>query len=128
VDLDGHKVLWKVQLKGKGSTQVFQDLEKSSRGIFAFAGNAIYAISAADGSELFPPINGASTPPLSLNGKLYFGTQDGTLAEVDEETGQTVKSLALKAVPNTRPTEDGPRVLIGSTMGQILVVYPASIQ
>jgi outer membrane protein assembly factor BamB len=128
MDLDAHKVLWKVPLKGQGTTGVFQDLEKSASGVFAFAGNTIYAQSAADGSELFPPITGASTPPLYHDGKLYFGTQSGTLVAVDEKTGKTVKSLDLKTVLSTRPQSDGPRLLLGSSTGQVLVVYPDSIQ
>ena len=128
VDMDAHKVLWKAALKGQGNMGVFQDLEKSTDGIYAFAGNSIYALSAADGSELFPPISGASTPPLEQGGRLYFGTQSGTLAAVDEKTGKTVKSLDLKAVPSTRPKADGPRLIFGSTTGQVFVVYPDSIQ
>ena len=128
VDMDARKVLWKIPLKGQGTAGVFQDLEKSENGIFAFAGNTIYAFSAADGSELFPPINGASTPPLYREGRLYFGTQGGTLAEADEKTGKTVKSLDLKAVASTRPQADGPRLLVGSATGQVFVIYPDSIQ
>jgi outer membrane protein assembly factor BamB len=59
---------------------------------------------------------------------LYFGTQSGALVAADEGTGKTVKSLDLKAVANTRPQADGPRVLVGSTTGQVFVVYPDSIQ
>ena len=128
VDMDARKVLWKTTLKGQGNMGIFQDLEKSADGIYAFAGSSIYALSAADGSELFPPIGGASTPPLDQGGRLYFGTQSGTLAAVDEKTGKTVKSLDLKAVPSTRPKADGPRLLLGSTTGQVFVVYPDSIQ
>jgi outer membrane protein assembly factor BamB len=128
VDMDARKVLWKVPLKGQGTKGVFQDLEKSANGIFAFAGNTIYAFSAADGSELFPPISGASTPPLYREGGLYFGTQGGTLAVADEGTGKIVKSLDLKTVANTRPQADGPRVLVGSTTGQIFIIYPESIR
>ena len=128
VDMDAHKVAWKAVLKGAGTTGVFQDLEKSADGIYAFAGNTIFALSAGDGSELFPPIGGASTPPLERGGRLYFGTQSGTLAAVDEKTGKTVTSLDLKAVASTRPRADGPRLLLGSTTGQVFVVYPDSIQ
>lgn len=128
VDMDARKVLWKVPLKGQGTKGVFQDLEKSANGIFAFAGNTIYAFSAADGSELFTPISGASTPPLYRERRLYFGTQGGTLAVADEGTGKIVKSLDLKTVANTRPQADGPRVLVGSTTGQIFIIYPESIQ
>jgi outer membrane protein assembly factor BamB len=126
VDMDARKVAWKVSLKGQ-ATGVFQDLEASAGGIYAFAGNAIHALSASDGSELFPPIGGASTPPLDRGGRLYFGTQSGTLAVVDERTGKTVKSLELKAVAATRPKADGSRLLFGSTTGQVFVVYPDSI-
>jgi outer membrane protein assembly factor BamB len=128
VDMDARKVLWKVPLKGQGTTGVFQDLEKSADGIFAFAGNSISAISAADGSEMFPRIDGVSTPPLYRAGRLYFGTQGGALAAVDAGTGKMVKSLDLKAVANTRPQADGPRLLVGTTTGQIFVIYPDSIQ
>jgi outer membrane protein assembly factor BamB len=128
VDLQGRKVLWKTPLKGSGSKGVFQDLEKSANGVFVFAGDTIYAFSAADGSELFPPITGASTPPLDRDGRLYFGTRDGTLAIADDRTGKILKSLDLRTALNTRPQPDGPRLLVGGEAGQVFVVYPGSIQ
>ncbi len=88
----------------------------------------IYGLSAADGSELFPPISGASTPPLDLAERLYFGTEGGTLAVADERTGKIVKTLDLKTIAKTRPEADGPRVLVGSATGQIFVIYPDSIR
>jgi outer membrane protein assembly factor BamB len=127
VDMDARKVQWKAALKGPGATGVFQDLERSADGIFAFAGNSLFAISAADGTELFPRIDAVSTPPLYRDGRLYFGTQAGALTVVDAGTGKTVKSLDLKAVANTRPQADGPRLLVGTTTGQIMVIYPDSI-
>ncbi len=128
VDLQGRKVLWKASLKGSGSKGVFQDLEKSANGVFVFAGDTIYAFSASDGSELFPPITGASTAPLDRDGRLYFGTRNGTLAVADDRTGKTVRSLDMKTVLNTRPQPDGPRLLLGGEAGQVFVVYPGSIQ
>jgi len=128
VDLQGRKVAWKAPLKGSGSKGVFQDLEKSANGVFAFAGDTIYAFSAADGSELFPPITGASTPPLDRDGRLYFGARDGTLIIADDRTGKMVRSLDLKATLNTRPQPDGPRLLLGGEEGQVFVVYPGSIR
>jgi outer membrane protein assembly factor BamB len=126
VDMEARKTAWKVSLKGQAAG-VFQDLEASAGGIFAFAGNTIYALSASDGSELFPPIGGASTPPLERGGVLYFGTQGGTLTAVDERTGKTLKTLDLEAVAATRPKADGSRLLLGSTTGQVFVIYPDSI-
>ncbi len=128
VDMDARKVLWKHPLKSRGPVGVFQDLEQSARGIFIFAQNTIYGISAADGAELFPPITGVSTPPLYRAGRLYFGTQNGTLSEADEQTGKTMKSLDLKAVATTRPQPDGPRLLLGSATGRVIIVYPDAIR
>jgi outer membrane protein assembly factor BamB len=128
VDIEARKVLWKVPLKLQGAGGVFQDLELSAQGVFAFAGNTIYALSAENGAELFPPIGGASTPPFSRAGRLYFGTQSGTLAVADPGTGRIVKSLDLKNVACTRPQPDGPRLLVGTAAGQLLVIYPDSIQ
>ncbi len=127
VDLDTHKVVWKATLKGTGNMGVFQDLEKSADGIFAYAGSSIFGFSAADGSQMFPPIAEASTPPLDRDGKLYYGAQGGTLQIVDDKTGKALKSLEVKETLATRPHEDGPRVLLGSATGQVIVVYPDSI-
>jgi outer membrane protein assembly factor BamB len=127
VDMDAHKVLWKATLKGTGNMGVFQDLEKSADGVFAFAGSTIFGFSAADGSELFPPISGAATPPLERDGKLYFGTPGGALQVADDKTGKALKTLELKTVLSARPHGDGPRLLLGSSTGQVLVVYPDSI-
>jgi outer membrane protein assembly factor BamB len=128
VDLQGRKVLWKTPLKGSGSKGVFQDLEKSATGVFVFATDTIYAFSAADGSELFPPITGVSTPPLDRDGKLYFGTQNGSLAVADDRTGKVVSALDMKATLSTRPQSDGPRLLLGGQAGQVFVVYAGSVQ
>ena len=127
VDLDAHKVLWKATLKGTGSMGVFQDLAKSADGVFAFASNTIFGFSATDGTELFPPISDASTPPLDRDGTLYFGTQQGALEIADDRTGKVMKSLDVKEVLSTRPRADGPRVILGGSKGQVLVVYPDSI-
>ena len=107
---------------------IFQDLEISPEGVFAFTGGTIYAVSAADGSPLFPPISGASTPPLYRAGRLYFGTGQGTLAAVDAGTGKRESTLDLKAVASTRPQADGPRILIGSRTGQVFVIYADAMQ
>ena len=127
VDLDTHKVVWRATLKGTGSMGVFQDLARSADGVFAFASNTIFGFSAADGTELFPAISGASTPPLDRDGKLYYGTQAGALQVADDRTGKPLESLDVKDALSARPASDGPRVILGSSRGQVLVVYPDSI-
>jgi outer membrane protein assembly factor BamB len=128
VDMEAQKMLWKVPVKLQGTAGVFQDLELSDKGIYLFAGNTIYGLSTENGEELFPSLPDASTPPLHRAGRLYFGMHNGTLAVADAETGKIVKSLELKTIASTRPQPDGPRLLIGTTTGQVLVVYPDSIQ
>jgi len=117
-------------LKGAGSMGVFQDIVASAdgRSLFVFASDAIFALSAADGSLLFEPLTGASTPPLSRDGKLYFGTIDKTLAVVDEATGKAVASLPMKAVLSTRPQPDGQRLVVGDRTGRVFVISPDAIK
>ena len=130
VDIDARQVAWKVPLKGAGPMGVFQDIVASAdgRSLFVFASDAIFALSAADGSLLFEPLTGASTPPLSRDGKLYFGTIDKTLAVVDEATGKAVASLPMKAVLSTRPQPDGQRLVVGDRTGRVFVISPDAIK
>jgi len=126
VDLDAHAVHWKASAPA-GTGGIFQDIEVTPKGIFAFAGGSLYAFSPSDGSPLYPPITGVSTPPLVRDDTLYFGTEKGALAAVEAETGKRLKSLDLKETPTTRPQEDGPRILLGTASGQVLVIYPGTM-
>ncbi len=127
VDLDAQRVAWRKTLPGQGGGGVFQDLAGSADGVYVFTRNTVYAYG-TDGTPLFAPVPGASTPPLLLDGRLYFGTQSGKLSAVDALTGRPVASLDVGAVLNTRPVQDGPRIVVGTTKGDILVIYPGTMQ
>ena len=68
---------------GQGGGGVFQDLAGSADGVFLFTRNTVYAYSPGRHPAFQPELPGASTPPLLLDGRLYFGTQDGRLLAVD---------------------------------------------
>jgi outer membrane protein assembly factor BamB len=128
VDLGARTELWEKPLVAKGSAGVFQDLECGREGVFAFAKNTIYALSADAGNQMYAPITDASCPPLLLNGLLYYGTGKGMLIVADAATGKTLKTLDVGGHINGRPRWADERLIAGTTEGEILVLNPDGIK
>lgn len=128
VDLAGRQILWSTPLPGTGSGGVFQDLEVTETGVYAFARGTLFAFSVADGKLLFDPVPGVTTPPLVSNGRLYIGSAEKKLLVLDPATGKAITSLDVGAKPTTRPSADGSRIIVGTDEGQILVINPDALK
>ncbi len=128
VDLAGKQMLWSTPLPGTGSGGVFQDLEVTDTGVYAFARGTLFAFSTADGKQLFDPVPGVTTPPLVSNGRLYIGNAEKKLLVLDPVTGKTIASLDVGARLSTRPSTDGNRIFAGTNRGEILVINPDALK
>ena len=128
VDPDAKKVLWSSALPGTGTGGVFQDLAVSETGVYAFARGTLFGFSVTDGTALFDPVAGVTTPPLVDAGRLYIGGADGKLLILDAANGKPVASLDVGGKLTTRPSKDGDRIILGTANGRILVVNPAAVR
>jgi len=122
-DLAEGEVQWESSLSG-GSGSVFSNPECSDTGVYLFAGSSIHGLSMQDGSGLFDPITGATSPPLYRGGTLYYGTKDGGLVAADARTGEVKDKIESEKIITTRPAESGERIVAGTKDGSVLVMHP----
>jgi outer membrane protein assembly factor BamB len=128
LDLAAAKVLWQVPLVARQSVGVFQDLEAGPEGVFAYGKGSLYGLSLARGEPLFTPLSGVSCPPLYRDGRLFFGTDQGSLRIADAATGKILGSLDVKTKITSRPEWLEGLLYLGSAGGEIIVVNPAAIR
>jgi len=128
VDLGSKEMLWSTPLPAGGTAGVFQDLEVSEVGVYAFARNTLFALSVAEGKPLFEPIPEVTTPPLLSGGKLYIGSAQQKLLVLDPATGKTIVTLAIGAKLTTRLTAEGSRIIAGTDDGRIFVIDTSAVK
>ena len=109
------------------------DIEIGGSGAYVYGRDGtIYGLNIADGSDLFTPIRGASTPPkyLRSGALIVYGTRDSKLVFASASNGATGKSLAVDGVLTTRPVEIPGDTLItaGTKQGSVLLIEPVGIQ
>jgi len=123
VDLAERSVNWERDLSGE-SVSVFSDPECSPDGVYLFAGSRIFGLSMKDGSDLFAPISGVTSPPLYRNGTIIFGTSEGGLSAADAATGERHIAVNADEVITTRPVPSGRSVAAGTEDGTVLIMSP----
>ena len=129
VDLEAGEVAWQRKLEAGKDIGIFHDLEAALGGVFAFADKSIYGFSLADGSPLFAPIRGVSSPPLyyALPSLLYYGSTSGELIAADT-SGRIRKRLKVKGNITTRPYWDNGNLIVGTDSGELMVINPDFIE
>lgn len=129
VDLEAGEVAWQRKLEAGKDIGIFHDLETALAGVFAFADKSIYGFSLADGSPLFAPIRGVSSPPLyyALPSLLYYGSTSGELIAADT-SGRIRKRLKVKGNITTRPYWDNGNLIVGTDSGELMVINPDFIE
>lgn len=129
VDLEAGKVAWERKLEAGKDIGIYHDLEVAPGGVFAFADKSIYGFSLADGSPLFAPIRGASSPPLyyAPPSLLYYGSTSGELIAADT-SGRIRKRLKVKGNITTRPYQDNGNLIVGSDSGELMIINPDFIE
>ncbi len=128
INLAKNKIIWQKKPAGVKSIGVFQDLEYGKNGIFMFAKSTIYSFAELNGSSMFPPVKGISSPPLYYDGYLYAGNLGRALVVIDAKTGKIVKSLKVGGIISTRPEAAKGRIIVGTKNGKIVVVNPEGIK
>lgn len=129
IDLDAGGVAWERKLEAGKDIGIYHDLEAVPDGVFAFADKSIYGFSLADGSPLFAPIRGASSPPLyyALPSLLYYGSTGGELIVADT-SGRIRKRLEVKGNITTRPYWDNGNLIVGTDSGELMIINPDYIE
>lgn len=129
VDLEAGEVAWQRKLEAGKDIGIFHDLEAVPDGVFVFADKSIYGFSLADGSPLFAPIRGVSSPPLyyALPSLLYYGSTSGELIAADT-SGRIRKRLKVKGNITTRPYWDNGNLIVGTDSGELMVINPDFIE
>jgi outer membrane protein assembly factor BamB len=120
VDLDNKKILWQKKLDPASNVYPHQEMIVQGRGVYVFAGDKIYAFSAANGGALFTPLAGATAAPLYLEGKLYFGRNDGVLVVADANTGGILRLIEIDAHIISRPFAWDKRIVLATDRGNII--------
>jgi len=129
IDLDAGEVAWERKLEAGKDIGIYHDLEAVPGGVFAFADKSIYGFSLADGSPLFAPIRGASSPPLyyALPSLLYYGSTSGELIAADT-SGRIRKRLKVKGNITTRPYWENGNLIVGTDSGELMIINPDYIE
>jgi outer membrane protein assembly factor BamB len=128
VDLEAAKVVWQTPLSVKSSVGVFQDLACGPEGVFAWVKGTLYGLSPHTGEPLWAPITGVSAPPLLREGRLYYGTDQGSLRIADAATGKPLGTLDVKAKISTRPAWSEGMLFVGTSTGEIVQINPAAVK
>jgi outer membrane protein assembly factor BamB len=125
VDVDNASVIWETTLPGgRGS---FVDPVIGGNAVLFFLGEEIVALFRSNGSVLYR-LPGATTPPLVVGNRLYYGTTGGVLRVADSAGGRTVSNLRLPGTASTAPVAVGDRLAVGLENGRMVVVHPAGIR
>jgi outer membrane protein assembly factor BamB len=129
IDLDAGEVAWQRKLEAGKDIGIYHDLEAVPGAVFIFADKSIYGFSLADGSPLFAPIRGVSSPPLyyALPSLLYYGSTGGELIAADT-SGRIRKRLKVKGNITTRPYWDNGNLIVGTDSGELMIINPDFIE
>ena len=119
VDLAAEKVVW----ENKIASTVFNDISAGSSGAYVYSKGKIYGLSITDGSELFSPISGATSPPFLEGSKLYFG-KDETFVTAGASNGKIQKTIDIATTVTARPAKVNRTIVAGTASGELIVFNP----
>ena len=123
VDLGNKRVLWESKI-GASEARVFTDLVYGSGNIFAYTGSRVFAFNMQTGREVFPSVESTCAPGY-INGKLYYGNNNGDLIEANAATGATLKTVEINnGYITTRPAFAENKIVVGTSTGKIIVLNP----
>jgi outer membrane protein assembly factor BamB len=122
VDLNNRRILWQRKLEANANIYPHQEIIAEKQGIYLFAAGKIYGFSCLNGTPLFRPLSGATTPPLYLQNKIYYGRDDGTLVIADASTGNIQRLIKIDARISSRPFVLGKKLILATEKGEILLV------
>ncbi len=126
-DIGAGSIAWEKELIRGSSMYVFQDIETSGRGVFIFSKGTLFGLSLRNGTEMFDPISGVSSPPLHYDGQIFFGSNSGQLVIANAGNGAILKSLYLGEKITTRPVVYNGYIVVGTEGGNIVIIDPGNM-
>ncbi len=127
VDLESREHLWEKFFPVDKDPGVPLALECGTENVYLFNGDRLFGWSGFEGRELFPVMDGVSSPPLYYDGFLCFGTNEGGFRIVDAFSGDLIKYLELGERITARPWFEEGHILVGTESGNIFVINPEAI-
>ncbi len=121
VDLASEKILWEKKLPGNAS--VFTDIACNGKGLYAYTKGTIFALSLESGSEMFPAVDNAASPPLCAGDRFYYGAGN-YLAYRRSSDGAVIGEIQVSGPIVTRPAAAGRKIVAGTSAGHILIMNP----
>jgi outer membrane protein assembly factor BamB len=121
IDFQTRTLLWERSIKASEAAQ--SDCAVNDTGVFILAGGKLFGFS-HEGTELWTPLEGVSSPPLAVPGKLIIGLSDKTLQILDSRTGNTLKSLKLLSTITARPAMMERLIIVGTDTGELMIIDP----
>lgn len=118
IDLGSTAVAWQAKLDPAKSVEIFSDPLVTSDVVCLMGKNALYALSLADGSPRFTPLQGITTQPCEAKGYLWCGAGK-TLKQLDPASGKTVAEFSLAAAASGRPAFDGKTLYVPLADGSV---------
>ncbi len=125
IDVAGARILW--QKKLAGNPRVFSDILTPQEGVFVYTGKSIDALSWADGSPLYAPIQGITAPPVLLDGQLVAGHTSGAVRFYTIADGTVQMSYPVGYTVSARPALISGRVALPLSTGAVELLVPAGI-
>ena len=96
VSLNPLRLLWTKDAAASGKVVFSDTLCTAEGGVFAYYRGRLYGFDTENGTPLFSPRSGLTTPPMSYGGYLYAGGGEQGVMVIDPPSGETVKTIALE--------------------------------
>ncbi len=123
VDIASGTVRWERELEAGGNVGVYTDPVLSATGVFYYGGGRLFALSKANGQNLFVPVPNVTTPPLIHGTTLAYGIGN-TLVVATATNGAVRHRVPIAATAAGRPAFDGEFYYVGTQGGELLVLNP----
>ena len=103
VKTDASAIVWQKKLSAEKTVEVFSDPIVTSSGVYITAKGTLYALSAASGDRLFPPVSGVTSTVCAVKKSLWCGMTGNMLAELNAANGKILRQITLPAVVSGPP-------------------------
>jgi hypothetical protein len=127
VKTDASSIVWQKKLSAEKSVEVFSDPIVTSSGVYITAKGTLYALSAASGDPLFPPVSGITSTVCAVKKSLWCGMAGNMLAELNSANGKVIRQITLPAVVSGPPVYSGGILAAPLANGQELLVDLAAL-
>lgn len=118
VNLDNGEVLWSAKMPKRVTSNivVYEDIA------YVWSDGVIHTLSIIDGSESDSSFPGAVTPPLVVDGRIYYGNNENKLLVYNIKTLELIYDYQLNGSITTRPVKIDNFIVLGLENGAIAIV------